>query len=219
MKQTAKDIFQNFLEKEPLFIDKTLLQSNYCPETILHRNDQINQIANILAPALHMNKPSNLFIYGKTGTGKTLSVRSTTSSILEVAEEGEDINIKIIYVNCKFKKVADTEYRLMAELARNLGKSIPPTGLPTDEVYKIFFETVDKVKQIVIIILDEIDQLIKKAGDEIWLESTDYPDDVRCNGEFIVADAMNARFTKRGDIFFLNRSDNLSCHANVYLLD
>lgn len=58
-----------------------------------------------------------------------------------------------------------------------------------------------------------------KAGDEIWLESTDYPDDVRCNGEFIVADAMNARFTKRGDIFFLNRSDNLSCHANVYLLD
>lgn len=55
-----------------------------------------------------------------------------------------------------------------------------------------------------------------KAGDHIILESTDHPDDWRCNGEFIVADAMNIRFRSRGDIFFQDRAQNLSCTANVY---
>ena len=63
--------FENFLKKEPLFVNKDVLLANYTPENIPHRDEQINQIANILAPCLRKNKPSNLFIYGKTGTGKT----------------------------------------------------------------------------------------------------------------------------------------------------
>lgn len=56
-----------------------------------------------------------------------------------------------------------------------------------------------------------------EAGDIVTLVSTDYPSDPRCNGEFIVSDAMNAKWRHRGDIFFLDRSDNLSCHANVLI--
>lgn len=57
-----------------------------------------------------------------------------------------------------------------------------------------------------------------EAGDIVRLESTDFPDDARCNGEFIVSDAMNARFTHRGDLFFMTRAENTSCTANVYLV-
>jgi len=72
-----------------------------------------------------------------------------------------------MYVNCKLKRVADTEYRIIAHLARDFGKAIPPTGLPTDEVYNSFFEALDREEQIVIIVLDEIDQLLSKAGDGV----------------------------------------------------
>lgn len=54
------------------------------------------------------------------------------------------------------------------------------------------------------------------AGEKIWLESIDFPDDPRCNGEFIVSDAMNARYTNRADLFFLDRADNTSCTATIY---
>lgn len=158
--------FEKYLNKESLFIDKKVLQSTYIPDQINHRDEQINSIAEILAPALRKEKPSNLFIYGKTGTGKTLSIRYTAEQMENIAKDRE-IPISIFYLNCKLKKIADTEYRLIAELARFFGKAVPPTGLPTDEVYNIFFKALDSQERIVLLILDEIDQLVNKAGDEI----------------------------------------------------
>jgi len=167
----ATETFERFLSTNSIFKKKEVLQANYTPENIPHREEQIEQIAKILAPALKLNKPSNLFIYGKTGTGKTLSVIHTTNKIKELAEQ-RATPVKIIYVNCKLKKVADTEYRLIAQFIREFGKEIATTGLPTDEVYKYFFKLVDQKKQIVILVLDEIDQLVKKTGDEIMYNLT-----------------------------------------------
>lgn len=166
MARKLGNFFETFLKSESLFTNKKALQSSYVPEEITHRDEQIDQIAKILAPALKFEQPSNLFIYGKTGTGKTLSVKYTSEQILEVAKQN-NIDLKIIYLNCKLKRIADTEYRLIAELARFFGKTIPATGLPTDEVYNIFFKVLDEKSQIVILVLDEIDQLVKKSGDEI----------------------------------------------------
>ncbi len=169
--KSVTNFLENFLKSNSLFVDKKFLQSNYTPESISHRDEQIHQIATILAPSLKLSKPSNLFIYGKTGTGKTLSVRYVANQIINLAERN-NTPIKIIYLNCKLKKIADTEYRLVAQLARELGKTIPMTGLPTEEVYKIFFNIVDEEKQLIVIILDEIDQLVKKVGDEILYNLT-----------------------------------------------
>jgi cell division control protein 6 len=171
-KKALEKFFDDFIKKEPIFSNKTVLQSNYYPEDIPHREAQIHQIAQILAPALRKNKPSNLFIYGKTGTGKTVSVNYTTKQILDAAEKNNNKTIKVMYINCKLKKIADTEYRLIAQLSREFGKEIPMTGLPTDEVYKMFFNALEESQTTLILVLDEIDQLIKKTGDEILYNLT-----------------------------------------------
>jgi len=157
-------IFDSFAKKS-IFINKSILQSNYTPNEIEHRDQQIESIASILAPSLRGEKVSNLFCYGKTGTGKTLSVLHVGKRILEKSKEKGINNLKFIYINCKMKKIADTEYRIIAELIHELGESIPPTGLPTDYVYKKFIELIDDKKQNVIIVLDEIDQAVKKIND------------------------------------------------------
>ena len=163
--------FEVFLRKDSLFFDKRTLQSSFIPETIPHREEQIKQIANILAPTLKGDKTSNIFIYGKTGTGKTLTTKHVTQKITEITEK-QKIPLKIIYVNCKLKRSADTEYRLIAQLATELGKSIPPTGLPTEEVYRIFLKTLEKRQQNYIVVLDEIDQLVHKTGDNVLYNLT-----------------------------------------------
>ena len=163
--------FEKFLAKEPIFLDKDVLQADYTPESIPHRDEEINKMAGILAPCLRLDKPSNLFIYGKTGTGKTLSIKYISSQLLEVSAQRE-IPLQILYVNCKLKKVADTEYRLIAQFIKELGKLVPPTGLPTDEVYNIFYSIIDEKKQVLILVLDEIDQLVNKAGDGLLYNLT-----------------------------------------------
>lgn len=162
---------KSFLEKESLFKNKKVFQPNFIPIDLLHRDDQQQQIASILAPALKGQKPSNLFIYGKTGTGKTLTMKYVAHKLSELADQ-RGIPLRIIYINCKLKKVADTEYRLIAHLSKEFGRELPSTGLPTDEVYSIFYDVIEKTPQIIIIVLDEIDQLISKTGDGILYNLT-----------------------------------------------
>lgn len=154
------DIFDSFT-KGGIFQDKSVLQSNYSPDTIPHRDSQIKQIAAILAPTLRLDRPSNLFIYGKTGTGKTLSVQYVCNQLTKRAKES-NTELLFFYINCKLKKVADTEYRILAELMRQLGSPVPSTGLPTDEIYQRFVENIDRSKKLIVIILDEVDQAVKK---------------------------------------------------------
>ena len=163
-------IFDSFI-KEGLFKNKFTLQANYTPENIPHRDKQIEQIASILAPSLKLEKISNLFIYGKTGTGKTLSVQYVRNELLKKANK-LNINLNIEYINCKLKKVADTEYRILTELIRKFGGNVPPTGLPTDIVYNRFIELLERKKQLFILILDEIDQAVKKISDDFLYNLT-----------------------------------------------
>ncbi len=163
--------FENYLQKDTLFRDKSVLLSSYIPAEVLYRQELLQEIAHILAPALRQEKPSNLFVYGKTGTGKTLSIKHILQSMMEIVEK-KKLRIKYIYVNCKLKRVADTEYRLIAQLIKEFGQEIPATGLPTDEVYTIFYSLLDKERQIVMLVLDEIDQLTRKIGDEILYNLT-----------------------------------------------
>ncbi|MEK6889542.1 MAG: orc1/cdc6 family replication initiation protein [Nanoarchaeota archaeon] len=166
------DKILNSFTTNNLFKNKTILQSNHNPSNIAHRDEQVEAVASILAPSLRGERASNLFVFGKTGTGKTLSVQYVGSRIQEkVKALGEDY-LKIVYVNCKLKKVADTEYRILAELIHELGGSVPATGLPTDQVYSKFIEIIDGKKQVILIVLDEIDQTVEKISDSFLYNLT-----------------------------------------------
>lgn len=161
------------VNKNNIFKNKFVLQANYTPETIPHRDKEIEQIAAILAPSLKGEKTSNLFVYGKTGSGKTLSIQYVKNELLKrVKSNNEGVSLKIEYLNCKLKKVADTEYRILAELIKKLGGKVPATGLPTEEVYNRFVELIDKEKHLLILVLDEVDQAVKKISDNFLYNLT-----------------------------------------------
>ncbi len=186
------------MNSKTLFKDKNALTIKYTPDTVPHRNDQINQIGSILAPALKGDRPSNIFIYGMTGTGKTLITQYVVDQLKESAASN-NININILYVNCKMKRVADTEYRLIAYLAGLLGKDVPPTGLPTDQVYKIFFEALEENTGVVMLILDEIDALVEKVGDEFLYTLTRINQDTDNSKVTIIGISNNLSFTDNID--------------------
>lgn len=106
-------------------------------------------------------------------TGKTLSIQYVKDEMLKRSLSMETSKkLKIEYINCKLKKVSDTEYRILAEFIKKLGGEIPATGLPTDSVYNKFVELVDSEKQNILIVLDEVDQAVKKISDNFLYNLT-----------------------------------------------
>ena len=190
-------IFDSFA-KEGMFSDKASLQTNYTPQTIPHRDKEIEQMASILAPALRGERTSNLFLYGKTGTGKTLSMQYVKNEMLKRAQ-ASGTKLRIEYINCKLKKVSDTEYRILAEFIKKLGGEVPSTGLPTDAVYNKFLEIVDSEKQVILLVLDEIDQAVKKISDSFLYNLT------RLNSE--LSQAQISLVGISNDLTFLDNLD------------
>jgi len=247
----SQGLFDDLLASEPIFENKEVLRPSYTPHELPHRTDQINQMATILVSALRGDTPSNILIYGKTGTGKTASAKFVSQE-LESTSQKYDVPCEVEYINCE---VTDTQYRVLAQLANKFIEKneariesrietlkvvrkqlasepdstpsnpsedehditadltsaaepdsgsteteiqpepavqetdfesvstveaeieslqtdldemdpVPMTGWPTDRVYSTFFEAVDYHERVVVIMLDEIDKLVEKSGDD-----------------------------------------------------
>ncbi|WP_246282666.1 AAA family ATPase [Natronomonas halophila] len=213
--EASRGLFDDLLEGEPIFENKEVLRPSYTPHKLPHREEQINNMATILVTALRGDTPSNILIYGKTGTGKTASAKFVSEE-LESTSQKYEVPCEVEYINCE---VTDTQYRVLAQLANKfidkneeyieerldeLGElrdeaaedpevlvdsefdnvaeveaeigtleddleefePVPMTGWPTDRVYQTFFDAVDYHERVVVIMLDEIDKLVEKSGDD-----------------------------------------------------
>ena len=65
------NLFDKFIENPPIIKHHRMLSHSFLPESYPHRNNQMETIGSILANVLRNHRPSNMFLYGKPGTGKT----------------------------------------------------------------------------------------------------------------------------------------------------
>ncbi|MFX1285367.1 MAG: ORC1-type DNA replication protein [Promethearchaeota archaeon] len=159
---TLDEIFEGYLKSPKLVKRRDVLDSSFVPENLPHRTEQIKQLGYILASVLRGAKPSNILCFGKTGTGKT-AVSKYVLNILGKKAPQHGLRIEVAYLNCN---TVDTNYRVFADLCNTLGIEVPFTGLATDEVFTRFKQGLDQRDSLFIVVLDEIDSLIKKSGNE-----------------------------------------------------
>jgi cell division control protein 6 len=162
--ETGKSIIKN----------RDILHFTYIPDIILHRKSEQEQVTQSLLPILKQSRPSNLLVYGKPGTGKTLVVKKVLSKIQERVEKSK-FPIKLVYSNSKEET---TLYGLLVSLGRQLDlneKELPTTGLAISEVFKRLLAKIDEGKLNAIFVIDEIDylaQLVAKTGKDILYQLT-----------------------------------------------
>ena len=154
--------------------NRDILHFTYIPNIILHRKSEQEQVTQSLLPILKQSRPSNLLVYGKPGTGKTLVVKKVLSKIQERVEKS-NFPIKLIYSNSKNET---TLYGLLVSLGRQLDlkqDELPSTGLAISEVFKRLLNKIDEGKLNAIFVIDEIDylaQLVAKTGKDILYQLT-----------------------------------------------
>jgi cell division control protein 6 len=162
------DVFEKFVNGQSIFSNRDVLRHDYLPEKLPHREEQIRLLGSTVAPVLKEDRCSNVFIYGKTGTGKTAVTKYVMSHLESKAKE-LGTHVKFCYVNCR---MTDSAYRVFASLSQSVGVSVPFTGLAVGEVFDRFRNGLDATRVVLIIALDEVDALIKERGDGLLYELT-----------------------------------------------
>jgi len=158
-----------------LFKNREALHFTFIPENILHRDEEQKKVTQSLIPLLKKSRPSNLLVYGKPGTGKTLVVKKILNKIQERAKE-KSFPIELVYANSKEET---TLYGLLVKFGRQLGlttqKDLPSTGLSISEVFNRIISTIEKNSLNTVFVVDEIDylaELVSKTGKDVFYSLT-----------------------------------------------
>lgn len=188
-------IFEPYLATKAIFKkDRDILRPSYIPEKLPHRERQIKQLASILVMALRGERPSNVLIFGKTGTGKTATVKYLQK---EVEKAKKWSRVDYLYMNCE---VTDTQYSVLQNLGNrfieDFDERIPFTGWSTERVYNILREKLDEERRVVVVVLDEIDKLIYKSGDDVLYHLTQINEDLKKAKVSILGISNDLKFTE-----------------------
>jgi len=183
-------VFNQFLGSAGVFKDREVLRHDYIPESLPHREEQIRHLGEMVAPVLKGARCSNVFIYGKTGTGKTAVTKYVLHKLSQKsAELGSPI--RVCYINCR---LAGTEYRVLSNMCDAVNVSIPFTGLALGEVFDRFKNGLGAHKVTLIAVLDEIDALVRDKGDILLYELTRINETLRSSKATVVGISNDLRF-------------------------
>jgi len=145
--------------------------------------------------ALKGERPSNILIFGKTGTGKTASVKYLGN---EIKKADSELNrVSYVYMNCE---IVDTQYGVLQNIGNRLiddfNERIPFTGWSTERVYNILRDKIDEEKKVFIIVLDEIDKLVYKSGDDVLYHLSKINDDLQNARVSLIGISNDLKFTE-----------------------
>lgn len=195
-----------FESKTPFKAKGTLFET-FIPDNLPHRDDQMMTLTNILINLIHTGQSSNIFCYGKTGTGKTVTTRYTADRIrLEGMKKNN--NITIIYT----PSVEGTELDLYAHIGNETaGRNIiPHRGLSTQETFNRTKEVLDSKNTRAIIIMEEIDKFYEKNGDDFLYQLSRINTQLKQSSLCLIGIANNLKFTEHFDarvISSINKED------------
>lgn len=167
MTNIFEELEKNDSMSHSIFKDKIPLDHRWLPDKLVHREEQIRQIAKNWIDVLNGVTPSNVTLYGKTGTGKTATSKFAREQLMDIAHK-KNVFVRVEYIRCTDYT---TEYQVIAQLCNELGRNVPNRGWTKGEVVNTFrdiFKTNAFGKKMhLIVILDEIDILLDKDGDGI----------------------------------------------------
>ncbi len=162
--RSIEEMLLEFDEQQGLIRDRSLLDPNFVVEEdrIVGRDEQLQEVTKMLRVALGDNRPPNLFLYGPSGTGKSLITKAVCHNISRICES-RDIQFGTIEVNCQdLDTLGVAVYELAQQAADEAGVEVrvPKHGVATKEKWDELYRIVNGNFDSVVLVLDELDMLV-----------------------------------------------------------
>jgi len=145
--ETLRDILTI---EDPIFLNYRALIHDYIPPHLPHREAELKEYLSIIKWLLKGEKVENVYIYGETGTGKTVVAKKSLDLLKEKCRELNAM-VKIGYT-----KTNESPITTLYTLCRNLGLEVPQHGL---SLYN-YLHAIEEIAFVpTLLILDEFDKL------------------------------------------------------------
>jgi len=181
--------FLDILQKPTCFADRNALSPHFVPPELPFRDREIEKVMLCVSPALKGGRPRNIFLYGKTGTGKTACVRRVMSKF-----ESLGTKAKFAYVNCR---IYNSRYKVMQKALKGFLPELERAGFGITFMYEKMLEWVESDGKFLVLVLDEVDMV--KDLDELIYSLTRANDELSGGGVSLVGISNNLSFKERLD--------------------
>jgi cell division control protein 6 len=142
-----------------IFRDEDVLREDYQPDSIQERDEELDAYKTALQPVVNGAQPRNIFLYGKTGVGKTVATRFLLDHLRRDVDEYDDVDLSIVWLNCNN---LTSSYQVAANLVNELrpaSEQISTTGYPQQKIFDMLYDELERLGGTVLIVLDEIDHI------------------------------------------------------------
>lgn len=179
------ELFDDIFKESKIFLKREVLSPHYIPHNLLFRDKQMQDIAKYMAPSLKGERGRNLFVYGKTGTGKTSCMKSVIDKIRSLPIS----KARISYINCR---VYNSRYRILHKIVSDYLPLYAKRGYGVVDIYERVISWIEEDGKILVVVLDEID--VVKDLDDLIYTLTRANSDMRAGGIALVGISNKVSF-------------------------
>jgi len=151
-----------------VFKDQRTLSFDYVPPKLVHREAQMKKLIMLYRPVMESNFAQNAVLTGSVGTGKTATAKRFCMDLKDHAEKQQKA-VDWVLVNCRQR---NSESGVVLQIVNHFQPNFPDRGFSITEMLRILRKDLEKRKVHLLVVLDEADMLLKKAGSDIIYKLT-----------------------------------------------
>jgi len=187
------NLFDGIESESKIFKNREKITPHYTPKKLPFRENQIKSMVQALKGVLKGQKADNLFLYGKTGTGKTACTKHVLDELNEFIEKNR-VKGSTTYLNCRNY---NSKYKILSNAVQKFYPKKDFIGYSGSFIYEKLIEYCSENSIHTIIALDEIDKI--KDLDELVYSLTRSNDEIKNGSISLIGISNMLTFKERLD--------------------
>ena len=153
--------------------DASKLTFDYVPVELVNRDVEMETLEMIMRPVVDSAASETAFVTGNIGSGKTATVKRFCMDMLDYCGR-HNVPFGYILINCRQKS---TDSSILVQLIKYFDRDFPDKGFSPSDMLLILRKHIVKSGKRILIVLDEVDNIIKKGSTDLIYQITRFSDD------------------------------------------
>ncbi len=158
-----RDVIEDTLRGPSVFKDESKLSFEFVPDELPHREDEFKQLTLSMRSILNDGTAQTMLVRGPVGTGKTVLTKRFSKDFQRAAKD-RGVELDTVHVNCRRRSTTPSA---LLQIINHFDPAFPDRGFSTTEMLEQLTKQLKRRRSHLIVILDEVDVLIKRDGSDL----------------------------------------------------